>query len=338
MDMLTLRQLGKEKFGAACRLCRECNGAVCAGEIPGMGGVGTGKSFKNNLLALRRVRLRQRIIHAAAEPDTSLELFGVTLAAPILAAPIGGIEYNLNNFTPEEEYARSIVMGARAAGCLSMTGDGPFPVIYRSGIAALRMSGGWAIPTIKPRANKDIIEQAGAAIEAGAPAVAVDVDSAALINMTRLNQPVGPKTVEEAAELVRAIDRPLIIKGVMTVEDALACRQAGAAGIVVSNHGGRVLDYTPGTAEVLPAIAQAVKGDMKVLVDGGVRTGADVLKMLALGADAVLVGRPLMQAAAAGEEGVAFLFAELIKQLKSAMIMTGAACIAAIDRSLLHNG
>jgi isopentenyl diphosphate isomerase/L-lactate dehydrogenase-like FMN-dependent dehydrogenase len=336
MDKAVLRELGKKKFGKFCRLCPACDGVACAGEIPGMGGVLTGRGFQNNILALRAVLLRQRIIHGAGEPDTGFELFGLKMAAPIVAAPIGGISYNLNDFAPEGDYARSIVAGSADAGCLAMTGDGGPEIIYKSGIAAITEAGGRGIPTIKPRPNRDIIRQAEIAARAGALAVAVDVDSAALVNMTRLNQPVGPKTEREIAELAKEIELPLIIKGVMTVEDAKASLAAGAAGIVVSNHGGRVLDHAPGTATVLPEIALAVKGRMALWVDGGVCTGVDVLKMLALGADAVLVGRPFMQAAAGGAEGVAFAFAALIEQLRLAMIMTGAAKLADIDDSFIY--
>ncbi|MDR3349259.1 MAG: alpha-hydroxy-acid oxidizing protein [Acidaminococcales bacterium] len=336
MDKAVLRDLGREKFGKFCRVCNTCDGVACAGEIPGMGGVLTGRSFQNNIMALRDVLLRQRIVHSAGNPDTGCEVFGVKMAAPVIAAPIGGISYNLNDFTPEGDYARSIVAGAAQSGCLGMTGDGGPEIIYRSGIEAITEAGGRGIPTIKPRPNRDIIRQAETAARAGAPAVAADIDSAALINMTRLNQPVGPKTEREIAELAKEIKLPLIIKGVMTVEDAKASLAAGAAGIVVSNHGGRVLDHTPGTAMALPEIARAVKGKMAVWVDGGVRTGVDVLKMLALGADAVLVGRPFAQAAAGGANGVAFAFAAMIDQLKMAMIMTGASKLADIDGSFIY--
>lgn len=336
MDIQTLKKLGREKFGSACRVCPVCDGRACAGEIPGMGGVGSARSFKNNLLALENVMLNQKIVHNAVDPDTGTELFGIKMAAPVIIAPIGGISYNCNDFTPEEDYAMSIVGGANDSGCLAMTGDGPVDIIYESGIAAVKKAGGRGIPTIKPRENGKIIKQAKEALAYGVPAIAVDVDSAALINMTRLNQPVGPKTKDEIAELVQNIDVPLIIKGVMTVEDAISCKDAGAAAIVVSNHGGRVLDYTPGTAAVLSDIAEAVGDDMIVLVDGGVRSGTDVLKMLGLGAKGVLIGRPFTQAAAGGREGVAFLMQKIAAELKVAMIMTGTSDIKSIDQSIIY--
>lgn len=116
-----------------------------------------------------------------------------------------------------------------------------------------------------------------------------------------------------------------LLKGIMTVEDAIAAERAGCDGIVVSNHGGRVLDHTPGTIEVLPAIAEQVKGRMAVLMDGGIRDGFDVLKALAFGADAVLIGRPFCLAAVGGggSKGVKLTADYLYKQLVRSMVLTG---------------
>jgi hypothetical protein len=122
---------------------------------------------------------------------------------------------------------------------------------------------------------------------------------------------VEPKTVAELKELVRAVRVPLVVKGIMTPDEALKAAEAGAAGIVVSNHGGRVLDHTPGTAGVLPAIADMVKGKMVIFVDGCVHHGNDVIKYMVVGADAVLVGRHRMRAAyGGGREGVALFDAD----------------------------
>jgi isopentenyl diphosphate isomerase/L-lactate dehydrogenase-like FMN-dependent dehydrogenase len=166
--------------------------------------------------------------------------------------------------------------------------------------------------------------------------VGIDVDAAGILPMRAAGQPVGPKTVAELKELVRSTPLPLILKGIMCLEDALAAREAGAAAIVVSNHGGRVLDHTPGTAEVLPQIARAVRGDMVVLADGGVRSGVDALKMLALGAHAVLVGRPLaVGAVGAGAEGVRLILEQMRSELKVAMIYTGCAGVSDIGEGAL---
>ncbi|HEX7622422.1 MAG TPA: alpha-hydroxy-acid oxidizing protein, partial [Anaeromyxobacteraceae bacterium] len=118
--------------------------------------------------------------------------------------------------------------------------------------------------------------------------------------------------------------------------EAQMALDVGAACICVSNHGGRVLDHTPGTAKVLPAIAEKVKGRMVVLVDGGVRYGGDVLKMLALGANAVLVGRPVLRGAVGGgAEGVKLVLNKLRAELVDAMVLTGTANVKKVSRSIL---
>src|SRR3712207_3964952 len=135
---------------------------------------------------------------------------------------------------------------------------------------------------------------------------------------------VEPKSVEAIKDLKASTKLPFILKGIMTKEDALMAVEAGVDAIVVSNHGGRVLDYTPGVCDVLEDIAKAVKGKLIVLADGGVRTGVDVVKMLGLGADGVLIGRPFVTASFGGlSEGVDMYVKKLINELESTMILTG---------------
>lgn len=144
--------------------------------------------------------------------------------------------------------------------------------------------------------------------------------------------------MEELAQVVASTDKPFIVKGVMTVKGAEKARQAGAAAIVVSNHGGRVLDQCPATAEVLPEIADALAGSgMKILVDGGIRTGTDVFKALALGADGVLICRPFVTAVyGGGAEGVRCYIAKLAGELEDAMQMCGATSLAEITRDMVR--
>lgn len=131
-------------------------------------------------------------------------------------------------------------------------------------------------------------------------------------------------------------DGPMLIKGILDPEDARDAKRFGADGIVVSNHGGRQLDGVLSTAKALPPIADAVKGDLKILVDSGVRSGLDIVRMLALGADATMIGRTYIYAlAAAGQAGVAHLLALLEKEMRVAMTLTGAKNIAAITPQLL---
>lgn len=131
-------------------------------------------------------------------------------------------------------------------------------------------------------------------------------------------------------------DGPMVIKGILDAEDAKDAVRFGADGIVVSNHGGRQLDGVLSTARALPDIADAVKGDLKILVDSGIRNGLDVVRMLALGADACMIGRAYIYAlAAAGEAGVSHLLELLEKEMRVAMTLTANAKVSDIDRSAL---
>jgi len=132
---------------------------------------------------------------------------------------------------------------------------------------------------------------------------------------------------------------PMIIKGILDPEDAKDAVRFGADGIIVSNHGGRQLDGVLSTTRALPAIADAVKGDITVLADSGIRTGLDVVRMIALGADSVLLGRAFVYAlAAAGEAGVVNLLELIEKEMRVAMTLTGAKTIADISRQSLVAG
>jgi len=165
----------------------------------------------------------------------------------------------------------------------------------------------------------------------------MDVDAAAFLTMDLMQQPVETKSVEQLREIVKSTNLPFIVKGVMTVWDAVAAVEAGAAAIIVSNHGGRVLDYMPGALHVLPDIVSVVKKKMTVLVDGGIRSGADVLKCIALGADAVLIGRPVAVAAfGAGIEGVEFYMNDIRKELENSMILTGCSSIKDITPDVVR--
>ena len=131
-------------------------------------------------------------------------------------------------------------------------------------------------------------------------------------------------------------DGPMVIKGILDPEDARDAVRFGADGIVVSNHGGRQLDGVLSSARALPAIADAVKGDLKILADSGIRSGLDVVRMIALGADTVLLGRAFIYAlAAAGGAGVGNLLSLIDKEMRVAMVLTGAKSIAEISAESL---
>lgn len=336
MNWSDVKKTAKERFAGACRVCPVCDGKACAGEMPGMGGIGSGASFMNNVAALARLRLNLRTLHDKDTPDTRLTLFGRALEMPILVAPVAGTALNMNNAVPEEDLADAMMGGAVAAGSLGMAGDGPNPALADIGIATIARYGGRGCFIAKPRRSEDILRLLRRAEEAGAWAVGVDIDAAGIVGMVRAGQYVGPKPVADWKAIAARLERPFILKGIMTPDEAEMALDTGAAAIVVSNHGGRILDHTPGTADVLPSIAARVKGKIPILADGGVRSGYDVLKMLALGADAVMVGRPMSIAAVGGgKEAVAALLAQYADQLRSAMILTGCASLAEVDARIL---
>jgi len=325
-----------------CRVCPQCDGVACAGEYPGFGGAGSGMSFQNNFTALQRVRLKLRAVNGVSstdkKPDTSTVIFGHKLSLPALAAPIGGSGVNFGNRMPEAQYFDGIIGGSVDAGTLGAIGDGlgdPMDVIRRRYDVIARYQGK-AIAGIKPHPQPNLISIIRLAEVANAAMIMVDIDSAGRYKGNSRETMMEPKTVAQLRELVRTTKIPFIVKGIMTPEDALAARESGAAGVVVSNHGGRVLDHTPGTAEVLPGIADAVKGEMVIFVDGCVHYGHDVLKYLALGADAVLVGRHLVRAVfGAGKQGVALFFKTMREELEAAMVVTAMPDVRSINRQIL---
>ncbi|TVM17690.1 alpha-hydroxy-acid oxidizing protein [Oceanidesulfovibrio indonesiensis] len=336
MDYKAMRSKARERLKGYCRVCPVCDGRVCAGEVPGMGGTGTGNSFKANYRALEAVRLAMRTLHGVTEVETRTTCFGLNLATPIHVAPMTGVSYNMGGDMSEEEFALNVVEGAQRAGALAWTGDGADPAMFDSGLAAIAANGGRGVPIIKPRAQGEIIARIRRAEEAGAMAVGMDVDGAGLVTMAQFDQPVGPKNAEEIQEIVAATSLPFILKGIMTPDEAEIAVRTGCAAIVVSNHGGRVLDHTPGVAEVLPEIAKAVAGRLTVFADGAVRSGSDVLKLLALGADAVLVGRPVITGAfGGGAQGVQAVLDKMRTELIQAMLLTGVATPAEAHHMVL---
>lgn len=327
----------RENLKGSCRVCNVCDGKACAGEVPGMGGKGTGEAFCANVEALNSYKLNMRVIHNAKNPDTSLELFGKKMSIPVFAAPVSGTTLNMGGKFTEEEYISWVIGGCIDGGIYPMVGDTAVESFLTTNLHELKKFGGSGIAIIKPWKNESVIEKIHLAEEAGAFAVGMDIDAAGLITLSLHGKNVEPKTVDEIKEIVKSTKLPFILKGIMTPDEAELALKAGVSAIVVSNHGGRVLDDTPGTADVLPEIAQSVKGKVKILVDGGVRNGTDILKMLALGADAVLIGRPFVTASFGGQrEGVKTYVDNLKSELKSAMVLTGCSNVKDVSPRIIY--
>jgi isopentenyl diphosphate isomerase/L-lactate dehydrogenase-like FMN-dependent dehydrogenase len=323
-----MRNNARQIIGDKCKVCPDCNGVACRGQVPGVGGKGLGNSFVRNRAKVLETKLNLDTLVTPGEIDTSITLFGKTFRFPIFAAPIGALEMNYHPSLNDLTYNERIVEGCRKAGIMAFTGDGAKLDYYVGPLETIAKNDGAGIPTIKPWGNEAALKKIRLAEENGVTALAMDVDAAGLVLLAMAGTPVYNKSVEELKELISSTELPLILKGIMTVDGARKALKAGAAGIVVSNHGGRVMDDTPATIEVLAAISDAVGDKMTIFVDGGFRSGEDVLKALALGADAVLIGRPFAVAAyGGGAEGVCQYAERIGQELKEAMIMTGCATL-----------
>ena len=320
-----------------CKACPICNGMACKNMIPGPGAKGVGYTAIRNYEKWQEIRVVMDTLCPKKPVDTSLELFGKKFKYPFFAGPVGAVTNHYSDKYNDLTYNAVLVPGCAEAGIAAFTGDGVDPTVMQDATKAVAENGGLGVPTVKPW-NKAQIEEKMALVKASnAFAVAMDIDAAGLPFLKKIVPPAGSKSVEEMKEIIQLAGRPFIIKGIMSVKGALKAKEAGASAIVVSNHGGRVLDQSPATAEVLEEIVTAVKGSMKIFVDGGIRSGIDVFKALALGADAVLIARPYVIATyGGGKEGIALYTAKIGAELADAMEMCGAATLKDITRDMIR--
>ncbi len=274
----------------------------------GLRGIGQGLTYLANFKALSKYRLKERLITQHEDPVIETTFLGKKIAMPVLGAPMSGLSY-VSNIT-EEDFAYNILAGCKVAGTIGYTGNTSrdYEMIHPA-IVALKKVNGHGVNIFKPQSQEVLLDLIKQSDEEKAVAVGVDIDGAGSVNFALAGKPVFRKSIDELKELKKSTRLPFIIKGVMCAEDALAALSAGADVIGVSNHGGRVLDSGRGVADALPEIVKAVRDNdngerIIITADGGVRTGFDVVKMLALGADFVLVGRPLArEAVSTGVEG-----------------------------------
>ncbi len=323
-------------MGPYCKSCPICNGLACKNTVPGPGAKGIGTGFIRNYQKWQELCVNMDTICENKDVDTSFDFFGKKVVLPVFAAPIGAMQLHYGDKYTDLAYNDILLTACADAGIAAFTGDGTDPAVIEATAKALAKVGGCGVPTVKPW-DIGTIEKKMALVKASDPiAIAMDIDAAGLPFLKNLTPPAGSKTVDELRDIVRLAEKPFIVKGIMTVNGAKKALEAGASGIVVSNHGGRVLDQCPATAEVLPAIADAVGGKLTILVDGGIRTGMDVFKALALGADAVLIGRPFVNMVyGGGAEGVKVYVDKLKSELADTMAMCGAHSLSEIKRSML---
>lgn len=323
-------------MGPYCKVCPVCNGAACKNQMPGPGAKGVGDNAVRNYQKWQEIRVNMDTIHENKPIDTSVELFGRTFKYPFFAGPVGAMTLHYGEKYDDLAYNNLLVDACAKGGIAAFTGDGTNAKVMEGATAAIKAAGGLGIPTVKPWNLETIREKMELVKASGSFAVAMDIDGAGLPFLKNLTPPAGSKTEDELREVAEMAGVPFIIKGIMTRRGALKAKDAGAAAIVVSNHGGRVLDQCPATAEVLEDIVEAVGGRMKILVDGGLRSGVDVFKALAMGADGVLLGRPFVTAVYGGAaEGVQCYIDKIGGELEDTMRMCGANTISDIGRDMI---
>ena len=323
-------------MGPYCKVCPVCNGAACKNQMPGPGAKGVGDNAVRNYQKWQEIRVNMDTIHENKPIDTSVELFGRTFKYPFFAGPVGAMTLHYGEKYDDLAYNNLLVDACAKGGIAAFTGDGTNAKVMEGATAAIKAAGGLGIPTVKPWNLETIREKMELVKASGSFAVAMDIDGAGLPFLKNLTPPAGSKTEDELREVAEMAGVPFIIKGIMTRRGALKAKDAGAAAIVVSNHGGRVLDQCPATAEVLEDIVEAVGGRMKILVDGGLRSGVDVFKALAMGADGVLLGRPFVTSVYGGAaEGVQCYIDKIGGELEDTMRMCGANTISDISRDMI---
>ena len=327
----------KSCIGQYCKACVECNGKACKNQIPGPGAKGVGDTAIRNYDKWKEIRVNMDTLTENKPVDMSCNLFDRKFKYPFFAGPVGAVNLHYGEKYDDMTYNNLLVSACANEGILAFTGDGTNPDVMKGATTAIKNVGGLGIPTIKPWNIDTIKEKKKKKKKIISFSVAMDIDAAGLPFLKNMNPPAGAKSVDELKEIIKISNLPFIVKGVMTVKGALKAKEAGAYAIVVSNHGGRVLDQCPSTAEVLEDIVKAVGDSMKVFVDGGIRSGVDVFKALALGADGVLICRTFVTALYGGEEaGVKSYIEKLASELEDTMAMCGAYSINEITRDMIR--
>lgn len=325
----------------SCHVCPVCNGQRCpvtGTTVLEFGGKGSNAAFQNNYKALERIRIVTDIIHDDYLPDTSIELFGRKFKLPVFAAPIAAIltscTYDSPYFNNNEKYAEALIKGCYNAGGMAWLGDMIVPGYYEGQIASVRDVDGVAIPTIKPwESREEIDRRIRLAKEAGVIGMAHDIDAPGLGYQSSNKITVCYRPVSELREIIASAGVPFVLKGILSVKSAVKAKEAGAYGIVISNHGGNVIEHSVSPADVVEDIRKAVGPDFKIFVDGAVRSGEDVFKLIALGADAVLVGRPyVVSVYGGGAYGAELYTRKILWELQNIMRQTDCRTLNDITR------
>ena len=286
------------------------------------GAAETKATFYRNPRAFHFYLFRQKIFHDVNEPDISIELFGHALPIPAITAPVGS--FSLIGDHAEREVAE----GTERAGAMMFTSQ-----------AAKLDPKGWRRAAKSPlvfmaymnRGREEVSEYAKTAEDLGFAAVGITMDTVRPVKIGGHNS--TPKDIEW---MKQQVSLPVVVKGIMGADDARVAVHSGADALVVSNHGGRILDFNRSALEALPEVVDAVNARVPVLLDSGIRSGGDIVKALALGAKAVLIGRPVAWGVGAfGARGVERVYAILAEEMQRVMTLTGVARAREVTRAIL---
>lgn len=341
-DLNYYRDRGRDLLAGFCGVYPVCNGDpdhICGGQkygaAIGMGGAGQGKTFEANYRALQQYRLKMRVIKAHHQPDISTSLFGREINVPVMGAPLSGSKPSMNRAITEEDLYWGLLKGAEEFGTIGAVGN-TSSVPADLGVSIVGKNQGWGIPFFKPQSQDRLIKLFQLAEKLDVIAVGVDLGGAGSTYWDKSENRVYRKSEDDLQELVDSTAKPVIFKDIMSTEDAVKVLDSGASACYVSNHGGRVLDCGLGVAEVLPDISEEISGKIPLLADGTVRTGFDVLKIIALGADVALIGRPLVQVCIGGGSKAVKMYFEYVRDdFNRAMILTGCDTLEDVNRDIL---
>jgi 4-hydroxymandelate oxidase len=323
MGIRDLRQIARERMPAEA--WHHFNGAA-----------ETKATFYRNPRSFQKYLFRQRIFHEVVDPDITVELFGRKLPIPAFVAPVGS--FSLIG----EQKEREVAEGADRFGAMMLVSQ-----------AAKFDPKNWRAATKSPlvfmaymnRGKEEVGRYAKLAQDLDYAAVGITMDTVKPVKIGD-EVPLSTKdgkprrghmsTPRDIEWMKQQVSLPVVVKGIMGAEDSQIAVNFGADAVVVSNHGGRILDYNRSALEALPEVVAAVGAKVPVLLDSGVRSGGDIVKAIALGAKAVLVGRPVAWGVASfGAPGVERVFSILSEEMKRVLCMTGVGSVAEITKSLI---
>ena len=324
-----IRKEAVDKLAGICSVCRICDGIECGGWFPGIGSCGSGKGFSQNLHFLEHVTILSDVFKELDNVNTGTDLFGIPLDLPVIPGPVSNMKRNFRAVFGEEEYNRIVLEGAKKSGSIGSIGqkeyagrDEDLEYVF----APLSKVYGHGIPFFNPYSGLSTVGKAlEQAFSQGAKVAGLSVDVK--------NRPIGDRWLPE---LVKNSPLPLLVKGIVSIDNARWAIDSGVKGLVLSNRGGRVLENLPPGHHILEEVRKETGDSVMLIADGGIRSGEDVFKVLALGAHLVFIGRPVfISSAGAGVDGVAFYLSKIREELKNTMLLAGAKTVSEIKPHMI---